>query len=218
MTNPPFGGEEERGILGNFPVDRQTAETALLFLQLIMRKMRRSTIPGRAGVIVPNGTLFGDGISARIKKELLTEFNLHTLIRLPEGVFSPYTDIPTNILLFDRSGSTKEIWFYEHPLPKIRKKYTKTRPLLYEEFGPLLAWLDHRSETENAWKVSATDILKYDTKGDILTVNLDLKNPRNKEELERRSPQELLEEISKTEHRIFEVVSEITKDFEQQNP
>ncbi len=103
LTNPPFGGEEERKILNNFPADRQTAETALLFLQLIMRKLHRSPRPGRAAVVVPNGTLFGDGIAARIKAELLREFNLHTIVRLPNGVFAPYTSIPTNLLFFDRS-------------------------------------------------------------------------------------------------------------------
>ena len=112
LTNPPFGGEEEKGIQGNFPEDRQTAETALLFLQLIMRKLRRQPTPAgrpaRAAVVVPNGTLFGDGVCARIKEELLKEFNLHTIVRLPNGVFSPYTPIPTNILFFDRSGPTKK--------------------------------------------------------------------------------------------------------------
>ena len=102
MTNPPFGGEEERGILGKFPDDKQTAETALLFLQLIMRKLRRQPKPGRAAVVVPNGMLFGEGVCARIKEDLLKEFNLHTIVRLPNGVFAPYTSIPTNLLFFDR--------------------------------------------------------------------------------------------------------------------
>jgi type I restriction enzyme M protein len=131
LTNPPFGGEEEKGIQGNFPEDRQTAETALLFLQLIMRKLHRQpTLAGRharAAVVVPNGTLFGDGVCARIKEELLKEFNLHTVVRLPNGVFAPYTGIATNLLFFDRSGPTKEVWYYEHPLPEGRKNYTKTR-------------------------------------------------------------------------------------------
>ena len=122
VTNPPFGGEEEKGIQGNFPEDRQTSETALLFLQLIMRKLHRNPTlvgrPARAAVVVPNGTLFGDGVCARIKEELLKEFNLHTIVRLPNGVFAPYTGIPTNILFFDRSGPTREVWYYEHPLPK----------------------------------------------------------------------------------------------------
>jgi type I restriction enzyme M protein len=120
LTNPPFGGEEEKGIQGNFPEDKQTAETALLFLQLIMRKLRRQGGKSRAAVVVPNGTLFGDGVCARIKEELLKEFNLHTIVRLPNGVFAPYTSIPTNILFFDRSGPTREVWYYEQPLPEGR--------------------------------------------------------------------------------------------------
>jgi type I restriction enzyme M protein len=110
LTNPPFGGEEERGILANFPSDKQTAETALLFIQLIMRKIRRFPKPGRSAVVAPNGTLFGDGVCARIKEELLKEFNLHTIVRLPNGVFAPYTGIPTNLLFFrPRSGPTRSL-------------------------------------------------------------------------------------------------------------
>ena len=144
LTNPPFGGEEEKGIQGNFPEDQQTAETALLFLQLIMRKLRRQPTragrPARAAVVVPNGTLFGDGVCARIKEELLKEFNLHTIVRLPNGVFAPYTSIPTNLLFFDRSGPTQDVWYYEQPLPEGRKNYTKTQPIQFEEFAPCLAW------------------------------------------------------------------------------
>src|SRR5881296_3286071 len=144
LTNPPFGGEEEKGVQGNFPEDKQTAETALLFLQVIMRKLRRAPKagfpPARAAVVVPNGTLFGDGVCARIKEELLKEFNLHTIVRLPNGVFSPYTGIPTNVLFFDRSSPTKEVWYYEHPLPTGRKNYTKTQPLQFEEFADCIAW------------------------------------------------------------------------------
>src|SRR2546423_11207584 len=135
LTTPPFGGEEERGILANFPDDKRTAETALLFLQLIMRKLRRpvgGSKGGRCGMVVPNGVLFGDGICARIKAELLKEFNLHTIVRLPNGVFAPYTNIPTNLLFFDRSGPTKEIWYYEQPLPNSRKNYTKTAAIQFE--------------------------------------------------------------------------------------
>ena len=153
MTNPPFGGEEERGILSNFPEDKQTAETALLFLQLIMRRLRRpvgGAKPGRCGMVVPNGVLFGDGVCARIKKELLEEFNLHTIVRLPNGVFAPYTSIPTNLLFFDRSGPTKEIWYYEEPLPEGRKQYTKTQPIQFEEFTECLAWWKKREVNERA--------------------------------------------------------------------
>jgi type I restriction enzyme M protein len=166
MTNPPFGGEEERGILGNFPVDKQTSETALLFLQLIMRKLRRPPKPGRAAVVVPNGTLFGDGICARIKEELLKDFNLHTIVRLPNGVFAPYTSIPTNLLFFDRSHPTEEVWYYEQPLSEGRKNYTKTQPIQFEEFAGCLEWWNGstgspqgREENQRAWKVRASELL-----------------------------------------------------------
>jgi len=148
LTNPPFGGEEEKGIQGNFPDDRQTAETALLFLQLIMRKLHRnSTRAGRsarAAVVVPNGTLFGDGVCARIKEELLKTFNLHSVVRLPNGVFAPYTGISTNILFFDRSGPTRDVWYYEQPLPEGRKNYTKTAPIQFEEFSDCVKWWSRR--------------------------------------------------------------------------
>jgi type I restriction enzyme M protein len=170
LTNPPFGGEEERGILGNFPEDKQTAETALLFLQLIMRKLRATPKPGRAAVVVPNGTLFGDGVCARIKQELLTKFNLHTIVRLPNGVFAPYTSIPTNVLFFDRTGPTTEIWYYEQPLPEGRKQYTKTFPIQFEEFGDCVQWWADRKENERAWRVPAETIRTNNC-------NLDRKEP-----------------------------------------
>lgn len=154
LTNPPFGGEEERGVQGNFPDDKQTSETALLFLQLIMRKLKIAPTPGRAGVVVPNGTLFGDGVCARIKQDLLTKFNLHTLVRLPNGVFSPYTSIPTNLLFFDRSGPTEHVWYYEQPLPEGKKNYTKTAPIQFEEFADCIKWWGKRKENDRAWKVN----------------------------------------------------------------
>ena len=209
LTNPPFGGEEEKGIQGNFPEDKQTAETALLFLQLIMRKLRRTPKPGRAGVVVPNGTLFGDGVSARIKEQLLKEFNLHTVVRLPKGVFSPYADIETNLLFFDRSGFTTEIWYYEHPLPEGRKNYTKTNPLRYEEFQGCLDWWGNRTENELAWRVQADQLLKYDADGRLLSVNLDLKNPNGKTVLEHLPPAQLVEDIIAKERKILEILAEI---------
>lgn len=206
VTNPPFGGEEERGIQGNFPADKQTAETALLFLQLIMRKLKRpghgSDRGGRAAVIVPNGTLFGDGLCARIKEELLRDFNLHTILRLPNGVFAPYTGIPTNVLFFDRAGPTREVWYYEHSLPEGRKNYTKTQPLQYDEFAPLLAWWDAREENERAWNVPADELLANNC-------NLDLKNPNGASDYEHMPPDQLVEDILAKEHRIVEILGEI---------
>jgi type I restriction enzyme M protein len=153
MTNPPFGGEEERGVINNFPEDKKTAETALLFMQLIMRKLRRPPRPGRAAVIVPDGFLFGEGVGGRVKEELLTNFSLHTIVRLPKGVFAPYTGIQSNLLFFDRSGPTKELWFYEMPLPAGRKNYSKTAPMQYEDFADCLAWWKNRAENDRAWRI-----------------------------------------------------------------
>jgi type I restriction enzyme M protein len=234
LTNPPFGGEEEKGIQGNFPEDKQTAETALLFLQLIMRKLRRTTrllspslssIPNggeggrrpgeevrfaRAAVVVPNGTLFGDGVCARIKEELLKEFNLHTIVRLPNGVFAPYTSIPTNILFFDRSGPTREVWYYEQPLPEGRKNYTKTAPIQFEEFAPLIEWwglagqASGREENEHAWKVPAAVLLANGC-------NLDRKNPRAKEDITHLPPAQLAADILKKEQRIAVIMGNISK-------
>lgn len=206
-TNPPFGGEEERGILSNFPEDKQTSETALLFLQLIMRKLRRpvgGSRGGRCGMVVPNGVLFGDGVGARIKEELLKEFNLHTIVRLPNGVFAPYTNIPTNLLFFDRSGPTKDVWYYEHTLPDGRNNYTKTSPIQFEEFNTCLVWWKKREENERAWKVPAAELL-----GD--GCNLDRKNPSNKEDITRLPPNELVESIRQKEQRIAEIVDNIQR-------
>ncbi len=203
-TNPPFGGEEERGILGNFPEDKQTSETALLFLQLIMRKLRRPPKPGRAAVVVPNGALFGDGVCARIKEELLRDFNLHTVVRLPNGVFSPYTGIPTNILFFDRSGPTQEVWYYEHLLPNGRKNYTKTQPLQFEEFEPCIKWWKKREENDLAWKVPAAELIAGG-------FNLDRKNPHGKEDITHLPPEELVESILQKEQRIMEIMGNIKK-------
>src|SRR6266852_2050813 len=205
ITNPPFGGEEERGILSNFPEDKQTAETALLFLQLIMRKLRRTVggaKPGRCGMVVPNGVLFGDGVCARIKEELLKEFNLHTIIRLPNGVFSPYTSIPTNLLFFYRTGPTKEVWYYEQPLPEGRKQYNKTQPLQYEEFADCLAWWKKRKENGRAWKVSAADLLAN-------RCNLDIKNPSNKQDIEHLPPEQIVDDIMRKEQRILEIMGQM---------
>jgi type I restriction enzyme M protein len=206
LTNPPFGGEEEKGIQGNFPEDRQTSETALLFLQLIMRKLHRQPTPAakpaRAAVVVPNGTLFGDGVCARIKEELLKEFNLHTIVRLPNGVFAPYTSIPTNLLFFDRSGPTREVWYYEHPLPEGRKNYTKTAPIQFEEFAACQAWWTKREENERAWKVAAPELLANNC-------NLDRKNPRAKEDITHLPPEQLAASILEKERRIMEIVARI---------
>ncbi|MGD0266697.1 MAG: class I SAM-dependent DNA methyltransferase [Candidatus Methylomirabilota bacterium] len=205
MTNPPFGGEEERGIQENFPEAARTSETALLFLQFIMRSLKRG---GRCGMVVPNGTLSGDGISARVKRELLENFNLHTIVRLPNGVFSPYTPIPTNLLFFEKTGPTKEIWYYEHPLPEGRKNYTKTRTLQSEEFAPCQTWWSNRQQNKWAWLVLAERVLDNNC-------NLDLKNPNQIENNVHLPPEKLAEGILAKERRIADLLTEIQAELQK---
>lgn len=187
-TNPPFGGTEEDGIEKNFPAEMQTRETADLFLQLIIEVLREN---GRAGVVLPDGTLFGEGVKTKIKKLLTEECNLHTIVRLPNGVFNPYTGIKTNILFFTKGKPTKEVWFYEHPYPEGVKNYSKTKPMKFEEFQQEIEWwgdeadgFASRVETKQAWKVSIDDIVARN-------FNLDIKNPYQ-DEVENHDPEELL--------------------------
>lgn len=212
LTNPPFGGEEERGILNNFPDDKKTAETALLFLQLIMRKLKRKkpdSKGGRAAVVVPNGTLFADGVAARVKKQLIDDFNLHTIVRLGDGVFAPYTDIPCNILFFEHGEPTKDIWYYQLFPSGDKKKYSKTRPIQHEEFSELKEWWLDRIENNNAWKINISDALFADENGNLENVNLDIKNPNIKNEFEFVEPTLLLTSIFEKEKSIMQLMEEI---------
>ena len=167
VTNPPFGGMEEDGIETNFPKTYRTRETADLFLLLIMQLLKPG---GRAAIVLPDGTLFGEGVKTRIKEKLLEDCNLHTMVRLPNGVFNPYTGIKTNLLFFTKGEPTKEIWYFEHPYPEGYKSYSKTKPIRIEEFDLEKKWWDKRKKNEYAWKVSAKEIKE---KG----YNLDIKNP-----------------------------------------
>ncbi|HAI30760.1 MULTISPECIES: class I SAM-dependent DNA methyltransferase [Thalassospira] len=188
LTNPPFGGMEEDGIENNFPASFRTRETADLFLVLIIHLLKDG---GRAGVVLPDGTLFGEGIKTRIKEKLLTECNLHTIVRLPNGVFNPYTGIKTNLLFFTKGEPTKDVWFYEHPYPEGYKSYSKTKPMKIEEFEPEKAWWDNREENDHAWKVSFEDIKANN-------FNLDIKNP-NIQDVTHMDPAELLEKFNKNQ-------------------
>ena len=206
LTNPPFGGEEERGILGNFPDDMQTAETALLFLQLIMRKLKRkgrgSAQGGRAAVVVPDGTLFNVGVASRIKQQLVKGFNLHTVVRLPFGVFEPYTPIRSNVLFFDASGPTETTWFYEVAIPDGRKKYTKTKPLRSEDLEECAAWWNKREENEWAWRVSISDIIDAG-------YNIDFPNPSRPEASLPEDPEELMGLIKENQQFISESLASL---------
>lgn len=161
VTNPPFGGVEEDGIEKNFPQTFQTRETADLFLVLLIELLKKG---GRAAVVLPDGSLFGEGLKTRIREKLLKECNLHTIVRLPNGVFNPYTGIKTNLLFFEKGQPTKEIWYYEHPYPDGYKNYSKTKPLRIEEFDSEKAWWGDlttragRVTSNYAWKVSIEEI------------------------------------------------------------
>ena len=183
VANPPFGGMEEDGIEGNFPAAFRTRETADLFMVLIMHLLKSG---GRAAVVLPDGFLFGEGIKSRIKEKLLTECNLHTVVRLPNGVFNPYTGIKTNLLFFTKGEPTREVWFYEHPYPVGVKNYSKTRPMRIEEFATEEAWWGDRQETPQAWKVGIDEIRARNW-------NLDCKNPHVGEQVS-HDPDELLAE------------------------
>ncbi len=189
ITNPPFGGMEEDGIEKNFLSRHQTRETADLFMALIMHLLKSNT--GRAAVVLPDGFLFGEGVKTTLKKELLKDFNLHTIVRLPKGVFAPYTSIATNILFFEKGGPTADIWFFEHPYPTGYKSYSRSKPLTIGEFDLEKAWWggaerNNRQATEYAWKVSAKDITARN-------YNLDCKNP-HEEHVELGDPDELMAE------------------------
>lgn len=194
VTNPPFGGMEEDGIELNFPKAFQTRETADLFLVLIMHLLKPG---GRGAIVLPDGTLFGEGVKTRIKEKLMDECNLHTIVRLPNGVFNPYTGIKTNLLFFTKGTPTKDIWFYEHPYPPGAKSYNKTKPIRIEEFEAEKKWwgkpdkrggFKGRKASELAWKVSAAEIKENG-------YNLDIKNPHNAD-TGPGDPDELLAELA----------------------
>lgn len=197
ITNPPFGGMEEDGIENNFPRKYQTRETADLFMALIMHLLKHDT--GKAAVVLPDGFLFGEGTKTNLKRELLEGFNLHTIVRLPKGVFSPYTSIATNILFFEKGGPTKEVWFFEHTYPEGYKSYSRSKPLTIAEFDLEKTWWGGaerkgRKTTEQAWKVSAKELAERN-------YNLDCKNP-HEVEVNHRDPEELMAEYQQIVHQL----------------
>jgi len=209
--NPPFGGIEEDGIQINFPAEFRTSETADLFVTLIMFRLKEG---GRAGVILPDGFLFGDdNAKIAIKKKLLSEFNLHTIVRLPNGVFAPYTSIATNILFFDKTKPTEKIDYYQVPLPKdLKNGFTKTKPFKTEHLQGVKAWWRNRDkEDKNAYSATIEEIEKAN-------YNLDFKNPNNGNKEKEYSLHELLtmmKEKSRNIQRLIGELSEVLKGVEE---
>lgn len=196
LTNPPFGGTEEDGTEQNFPQKFRTKETADLFLALIIRLLKPH---GRAAVVLPDGTLFGNGIKTYLKKELLEKCNLHTIVRLPNGVFNPYTGIKTNLLFFEKGSPTREIWYFEHPYPDGVKSYNKTRPIDIKEFDLEKNWWNDRVENEYAWKVSVAEIVKRG-------YNLDVKNPMAKDNEATMISEDIIKSFELSNGRINELL------------
>lgn len=193
LTNPPFGGREEDGIEQNFPQHFRTRETADLFLALIVRLLKPG---GRAAVVLPDGSLFGEGVKTRLKEHLMAECNLHTIVRLPNSVFRPYASIGTNLLFFEKGEPTKEIWFWEHRVPEGQKAYSMTKPIRLERLKGCIDWWggrDRKGREEGpfAWKVTAEEVK---ARG----YNLDIKNPKTAPD-EHSDPGSLLAELAAAE-------------------
>jgi type I restriction enzyme M protein len=192
LTNPPFGGKEEDGIESNFPTFR-TRETADLFLALIIRLLKPG---GRAAVVLPDGSLFGEGIKTRLKEHLMEECNLHTIVRLPNSVFKPYASIGTNLLFFEKGTPTQDIWYWEHKVPETQKAYSMTKPIRLDHLDDCAAWWggaarEGRVEGPQAWKVTAEEIK---ARG----YNLDVKNPHTVAE-DHGDPETLLADLTAAE-------------------
>jgi type I restriction enzyme M protein len=185
VANPPFGGIVANNNENNFPQNFRTKESADLFLILMIHLLKKD---GRAGIVLPDGSLTGDGIKQRVRERLLSECNLHTIIRLPNSVFQPYATVATNLLFFDKGKPTKEIWYYEHRMPEGMKAYSKTKPIRVNEFEPIKKWWKKRKESDISWKVSIDTIIErgYD---------LDIKNPTKQEEAQEYSSAELIEQL-----------------------
>jgi type I restriction enzyme M protein len=199
LSNPPFGGIEEDGIEKNFPENFRTKETADLFLTLIIKILKKG---GRAGVVLPDGSLGGNGVTTRIRKELLTNCNLHTVIRMPKGVFNPYTSIKTNLLFFEKGKPTEEIWYYEMPYPEGYKNFSKSRPISSNHFDKVKKWWANKEVNEFAWKVDIEQIRKNN-------YSLDFNNPFFNTEIESYSSTELLKQLTDSMDKSQRLIEEI---------
>ena len=201
LANPPFGGIVANNNENNFPQSYRTKESADLFLILMIHLLKQG---GRAGIVLPDGSLSGEGVKQRIKQSLLEECNLHTIIRLPNSVFQPYATVATNLLFFNKGTPTKEIWYYEHRMPEGYKSYNKTKPIQLKEFDPIKKWWGNRQESDICWKVNIKTIVErgYD---------LDIKNPTKQEEAHEYSSAELMDML----HNSFEKSNQLLNQLKE---
>lgn len=204
LANPPFGASIADGVETNFPANYRCKESADLFVILMLQLLKPH---GRCAIVLPDGSITGEGVKARIREKLLTDCNLHTIIRLPQSTFFPAT-VSTNLLFFEKGTSagskpaTKDIWYYEHQLPEGQKSYSKTKPIQFEEFAPLIEWWNNREENERAWKVNVKDLKDWD---------LDIKNPYEIEEKLEFSRIELVEKIQSSQKTISNLLNDLVR-------
>lgn len=199
VANPPFGGVVGDGMETNFPLNYRTKESADLFLILFIQMLKEG---GRAGIVLPDGSLTGDGVKQRVRQKLLEDCNVHTIVRLPQSVFAPYATVNTNLIFFEKGKPTNEIWYFEHTLPDGYKAYSKTKPIQISEFDEIKKWWKKRTEHEFAYKVSIDTIIErgYD---------LDVKNPNKIVEEVSYDRKEIIETIKKNQNRITELITEL---------
>ena len=203
LANPPFGAGIADGVETNFPQSFRCRESADLFVILMIQLLKPG---GRCAIVLPDGCITGDGYKERIREKLLTDCNLHTIVRLPQSTFFPAT-VSTNLLFFQKGTPTKEIWYWEHRLPEGQKSYSKTKAIQFEEFAPLIEWWDKREENEVAWKVKVGDLKKG--------FDLDVKNPISTVEEREMSVNDCLKEFRKSLERVGKALAAVEKEYAQ---
>ncbi len=199
VANPPFGGVVGDGMETNFPLNFRTKESADLFLILFIQMLKDG---GRAGIVLPDGSLTGDGVKARVRQKLLEDCNVHTIVRLPQSVFAPYATVNTNLIFFEKGKKTKEIWYYEHKLPDGYKAYSKTKPIQISEFNSLKEWWNDRKESEFSWKVEINTIIER-------AYDLDIKNPNKIVEEEVFDRKSIIKKIEINQSKISKILEEL---------
>jgi type I restriction enzyme M protein len=201
LANPPFGAGIAEGVETNFPSSFRCRESADLFVILMIQLLRPG---GRCAIVLPDGCITGDGYKERIREKLLTDCNVHTIVRLPQSTFHPAT-VSTNLLFFQKGSPTKEIWYYEHRLPEGQKSYSKTKAIQYNEFAPMIEWWDKREENDVAWRIMVEDLKEG--------FDLDVRNPNRQDDEELRSSRDLLAQLQHSLVHSQELVSKLEKEL-----
>ncbi len=199
VANPPFGGVVGDGMETNFPLNYRTKESADLFLLLFIQLLKDG---GRAGIVLPDGSLTGEGVKQRVRQKLLEDCNVHTIVRLPQSVFAPYATVNTNLIFFEKGKKTKDIWYYEHTLPEGAKAYSKTKPIRIEEFDTIKKWWKKREESEVSWKVSMETIIERN-------YDLDIKNPNKVVEEVVYDRRAIIKKIETNQSKISSILDEL---------